>query len=869
MVFILTLFGFYLNPAFSVGFSNSVVEQIVDSFFESFPEQRDVTRDEMVKSLSCVPSDMLEAYEEDPDMGVFYISMALRKKQPVWMPFLYPSLITAYQCKNDPEIGMADTELDAVFGEFIEHSDNFREAVCHLDCYQGLDEKKRVLVTSLLFHDLDYKKITSTLEERYYFKMKFKGYLELVRKYPDHLRYENFKVFLDNVPNEIVKSWAEYWGDFEKSIPEVMYHMGLTDAPDKWDVAPGDVTREEKNPSLKKVRSRREKEVKVFAGRKENRYWLTTKVLSPGETPDDYMLEPRLDVIDQATSDRVKTRTVSLIDCGVFDADQLSRLKFDDVPEGRGLLEGLESCRVIIHLQVLPEAGRFSGIMLNPGRCFGEEAHAVKVGFSGIHLSGLNLHCVGSSARKPLTQFVYNPDQPDQGCSLCHGPNDISYAFDMTSAKRRAEGFSGISIVRQVKERKRNKGGKVCDAVLTIHRLYSRDVDALQNIHCPSPVNLPCQIAGVAWGEPERTDEYLALHQSRLAPATADENDRFDLLEVGQLLVHPMLLNGLFARSGIIDYCASMPDYLLDSVLSHVKPYPDIRVVADDADDVRFQGILKPIRDCLQLGDFEKNIDWRGIIQTLESERFIAFPSGDGDKIIKKLENLLEEARGQARPDYGKIEWIYMEFESYIRMLAVDMVNQLNGDCELFRNLEVKKKRSKVVNDEFDLVFTACRMNRISEEHQSRLEEFDDEEEIYRERLRYQEIHRKYNKWKLKKMKECALQKNYSNHLNGFFFDAKFMNEDPADALLDFQELLIRRVGDSDQDLESRKGEVEKVVMDAAFDVLSEKDISFLPEDVRKKVEAELNSPAPDKAAVIERICENLGDGWQAIVEEQ
>ncbi|MGY0217772.1 hypothetical protein ACWJJH_10360 [Endozoicomonadaceae bacterium StTr2] len=865
LVLILLWFGLCLNPVYPAGFSDPIVEQMTDLFFEKYSSQHDVKHDEILRGLSLVPSDRLEEYEDDDEMGAFYISMALRKKQPVWMPFLYPSLVTAYQLKNGSEREMTDWELDDIFDRFIEHTNNFREAVSYLDCYQELDEKKKTFITSLLFCELDFEKDFAPGEGRHFFKNKFKAYLKFVELYPDHLRYENFKAFLDNIPNEMVKPWAECWDDLEKSAPEVMCCMGLCDDPAQWSVVAGGQAQEEEHPALKKIRSRREKEVKVFAGRKDNRYWLTTKTLAPGETPDDHIEEPCLEVLDQATGAHLKTRTVSLIDCGVFTTDELPGLKFGRIPEGKELLEGITSFRVVVHLQVMPATGEFANIVLKPGRCFGEGGHTIQVGFSGFHYPGFNLHCADSSSGKLSTPFIYDPVCQYPNLLLYHGQGTVPYGFDIVSGRHQPGGFSGVSVIRQVNEKEGNQGDNTCEAILTIHRLYISEVDIAQSLHCVSPENLPCQITGVAWGAPEKAGELLAVHQSQLAPATAEEADQFILLDVGQLSVHANLLHGLFARSGIIDYCPDQPDQLLDSVLTIIKPYPDIKVTDDDDDDVRFQDILKPIRDCLQMRDFEAKVDWRGILQALQDEEFIAFPpSEDGNKVLRKLDYLLERERAMERPDYAKLEWIYMEFESYIRMLAMDTNNQLNGDCELFRTVEIKKKRSKKVQDALESAFVACRMDLISEEHQGRLEELDCERAIYDASQELQQIHKAFNRWKLQRMTDLALSRTQCTcgSAGTLYFKARSVLDDPADVLKEFQGYLIKKVGDTDQDLEDRKNDIETAAIDVAFDILSRKDLRLLTEDQRRKIQAELEAEAPNKSAVLERMFEYLGADW-------
>ncbi len=163
------------------------------------------------------------------------------------------------------------------------------------------------------------------------------------------------------------------------------------------------------------VAERQLRDIRISAGRRNHQYWLTSGEHPPEETPSKHDDAPYLDVYDNNSGQSNVARTIALIDCGVFSAEQLQGLRLNEQPEIAAMIQGLAACKVVIHAQELPLQRSFSRVELAPGNCLGAGPCRIQVGFHAIHYPFAT--AIGhsrSEGHQLSAPFVYKPG----GCAL-------------------------------------------------------------------------------------------------------------------------------------------------------------------------------------------------------------------------------------------------------------------------------------------------------------------------------------------------------------------------------------------------------------------------------------------------------------------
>ncbi|MGY0216242.1 hypothetical protein ACWJJH_02515 [Endozoicomonadaceae bacterium StTr2] len=215
--------------------ANELVELFVRSeFYAGNP-----TAEVLLEQVSLIPGfalDTIDAdFEENIDWALFYMSLALRHNQPVWMPFYYPSLIDAWRFVQNDAIDMTINGLDEIFLEIVDRNNRFRNAIDFLHEYQGIPDNQRLYVTTVMFSDLDPKKYIEQRRQVFFFKAKFKAYLRLMQDHPGEFEYSGFGNFLDVIPDDLAKMWEEDIKVFNASYSRIKYLLGITPEPPRPD----------------------------------------------------------------------------------------------------------------------------------------------------------------------------------------------------------------------------------------------------------------------------------------------------------------------------------------------------------------------------------------------------------------------------------------------------------------------------------------------------------------------------------------------------------------------------------------------------------------------------------------------------------
>ncbi|MGY0216672.1 protein kinase domain-containing protein [Endozoicomonadaceae bacterium StTr2] len=216
---------------------------LVEAFFHSGIYTGKPGRDVIIAQSQLIPASMLDTIDDNFDASVewavFYMAMALRNHQPVWMPFCYPSLVQAYYLyKSDDVPDMEMSDLDAVFNSIIDNNNSFRNLIGLLPNYEDIPERDRLYITTRMFSDLDPKVVTATRMSAFYFKAKFKAYLYLVKKYPESFQYDGFSQFLENIPDKMAAKWEEDHTELERSMGRIKVYMGMVAAPEGQSASP-------------------------------------------------------------------------------------------------------------------------------------------------------------------------------------------------------------------------------------------------------------------------------------------------------------------------------------------------------------------------------------------------------------------------------------------------------------------------------------------------------------------------------------------------------------------------------------------------------------------------------------------------------
>ncbi|WP_461535377.1 hypothetical protein [Spongorhabdus nitratireducens] len=584
----------------------------------------------------------------------------------------------------------------------------------------------------------------------------------------------------------------------------------------------------------------------VHAGRDDKSYWLTSGNKPPAKTDSGHDIAPYFRLFDKEKVvhvDRdsgfttthhkeIESRTIAFVDCGIMSVAELINSHIANQPEVMALLQGIHSCRVMIHAQTVPDGTVVHKASLHPGSWLATNRCRLEVGLEGQYSPhNIPLKSSKSQSGQLSDSFVYMSAATD-GLPEIRSCLDDTALMDFQLRSSSSEVITAVSVIKTDTGRK-DRG---YDVVLTLHRLYSSEVASRRDQDsCLSAATFPCQIASVAWGDTDTAVTHLMNASYKLASYDHEWGGilRFQRLDQGTLLTPLTKLPEIFTGSGLFELSTerdSSLDSLLTLACSEERKGEIVVAIEDEEEDEvampPLQRLLKPLIKYRMAGDFSQPFDIKSLLAELAAEGEIGLPAGGDQKLCSKFESHLRD-RGT------DIKMLHVYLENYIRFLASDDEKNMVGGYGPFQDFN-----PLAVDENFDIserrksIHLGMLCDCISQMQLIALDSVNDLAELNRRYNAYCRIHSGYQVWI-----ERAASKHFAGY--GGMDDAEQSNKRTH-----FAEMTIIKI----------QGKVPQLLSSGTLD---DQQISTFNRYIRE------NEPQ----AAIELMREYLGLDWTRILE--
>ncbi|WP_461535376.1 hypothetical protein [Spongorhabdus nitratireducens] len=485
------------------------------------------------------------------------------------------------------------------------------------------------------------------------------------------------------------------------------------------------------------LRVTRTKTLVVHAGRDNTTYWLTSGAKPPAKTDSGHDIAPYFQLFDKEKvvhADRdsgftttrhkeIESRTIAFVDCGIMSVEELINSRVANQPEVMALLNGIKSCRVMIHVQTAPNDAVIHKASLHPGSWLATDRCRLQVGLEGLYVPhNIPLKSSRSQPGQLSDSFVYMSAATD-GLPEVQSCIDSTALMDFQLRSSTSEVITAVSVIKTDTGLK-DRG---YDVVLTLHRLYSSELASRQNQGiCTNAETFPLAPYGVDWGG------YL----------------RSQHLDQCKLVTPIPILPEIFASSQALRL-STENDTSLDSLLALIcsdEKKGEIVVAIEDEEEDEvdlppLQRLLKPLIKYRMAGDFSQPFDIKSLLTALTDEGEIGLPTGGDQKLCSKFAGHLRE-RG------ADFKMLHLYLENYIRFLASDDEKNMVGGYGPFQdfnplavdeNFEISERRKGI--------HMGMLCNCISQMQLIALDSVNDLAELNRKYEFYRKIHSSYRVW--------------------------------------------------------------------------------------------------------------------------